>query len=298
MIDNKSISAVLFVFNEERFLSEMLDSILHQTILVDRIIVIDDHSTDGTRKVVERYQQEHTHISYALSKRKGKAYALETGLEKVSTDLFFVCAGDDKLLPHFVAYLYGEMLLKHDIRYCYAKYIICNENLEKTATLNRKLFYNDEEVLFRNSLSGYLFGYSTIIRDFLPLPANLDFEDWYIVMCLTFKYKRSYISEQPVFLYRRHGKSTTTTLGSRAKYLGLIQRDIRFFSRINEFAFTVPEDKKKIINSRVRYLEALVDFSFRKSLGLLGNDHIKAIEKIKLLVFPVFLRLKYRLSKD
>ena len=293
MIDGKSISAVLFVYNEEKYLAEMLDSILYQTAPVDAIIIVDDYSTDNTKNVIASYQEKYAHISYTLSMQKGKAYALETGLELVSTDLFFVCAGDDKLLPHYVSYLYHQMLEKYNIWYCYGKYSICNEQLRHPALLNRKLFYTADEVLFRNSLSGYLFGYSSIIKEVLPLPANLPFEDWYIVMKLTFRHGKSYISKDPVFLYRRHGKSTTTTSGSREKYLGLLERDIRFLSRINEFPF-IPEEKGQIIKSRIRYLEVLTNFSYQKALTLLADSHVKFIEKIKLVLFPFFIRIKYR----
>jgi glycosyltransferase involved in cell wall biosynthesis len=282
------------VYNEERYLPEMLDSILAQTSKVDQIIIIDDHSTDGTPNVIAKYQETNAHISYSLSKKKGKAYALETGLELVKTELFFICAGDDKLLPNYVEYLYFEMLVKYNIRYCYAKYSFCNEKLEYIGELKRKLFYSDEEVLYTNFLSGYLFGYSAIIQDILPLPSNLDFEDWYIVITLTSKYKRSYISPDPIFLYRRHGKSTTTLLGSRDKYLGLINRDIRFLSRLDEFPITLTEEKNRIVKRRLEYYKTLVDFKYTKSLPLLFSTSLTLMEKIKLLVFPIFVRLKYK----
>lgn len=46
------IAAVLVTHNSERWLKATLDSIEHQTRRPDRIIVIDDNSTDGTSKIL------------------------------------------------------------------------------------------------------------------------------------------------------------------------------------------------------------------------------------------------------
>ena len=56
MNDRMQIISVIPVYNGERFILETLDSLASQTLKPDRVIVIDDASTDNTAKLVESYE--------------------------------------------------------------------------------------------------------------------------------------------------------------------------------------------------------------------------------------------------
>lgn len=51
------ISVALCTYNGEQFLKAQLDSIVHQTVLVDEIVICDDGSTDSTIQLIEQYQK-------------------------------------------------------------------------------------------------------------------------------------------------------------------------------------------------------------------------------------------------
>jgi glycosyltransferase involved in cell wall biosynthesis len=53
-----AISVAMATYNGEKYLEEQLDSILSQTLKPSEIIVCDDQSTDGTREILDRYQQK------------------------------------------------------------------------------------------------------------------------------------------------------------------------------------------------------------------------------------------------
>ncbi len=292
MIDNHTVTAVLFVFNEELFLPAQLDSILGQTCSVDSIIVVDDQSIDGTKDVILRYQDKYPQIQYHWNESKGKVNAYEKGLRLVNTDLFFICAGDDQLYSNFVEYLYYKVLVKHNVKHAYGKYNITNQNLVITGSINRKRFYAESEILYRNMVSGYLFGRREIIESFLPLPSGLEFEDWYTAIKLTLKYGKSYISDKALFNYRRHAGSATTLNRAKSKYLGMIARDVRFLKMLVAQG-TLSEDKNDFIRARIIYFEALLNYSFQNSITLCFGNHIRLYERLKLLFFPIICRLKY-----
>ncbi len=56
MSDRTRIISVIPVYNGERFIRATLDSLAAQTLRPDRVIVLDDASTDGTAQLVETYE--------------------------------------------------------------------------------------------------------------------------------------------------------------------------------------------------------------------------------------------------
>ena len=54
MNEKMQIITVIPVYNGERFILETLDSLASQTLKPDRVIVIDDASTDNTAKLWSR----------------------------------------------------------------------------------------------------------------------------------------------------------------------------------------------------------------------------------------------------
>lgn len=50
------------VKNEERYIAQTIESVIHQTIKPSLWIIVDDSSTDNTRGIIERYSAEHDFI--------------------------------------------------------------------------------------------------------------------------------------------------------------------------------------------------------------------------------------------
>ncbi len=51
----KMISVIITTYNVEKFIGEVLDSVLSQTKLPDEIIIVDDESSDKTLKLIKEY---------------------------------------------------------------------------------------------------------------------------------------------------------------------------------------------------------------------------------------------------
>ena len=49
--------------NEEKFISLMLQSLVEQTVLPSKIVVVNDNSTDKTTEIVLAFAEKHSFIS-------------------------------------------------------------------------------------------------------------------------------------------------------------------------------------------------------------------------------------------
>lgn len=56
------IAVIIPTFNEERFISKTLDSLLSQSFSISQIIIVNDNSTDGTLEIAQEYQKNHNNI--------------------------------------------------------------------------------------------------------------------------------------------------------------------------------------------------------------------------------------------
>src|ERR1700676_2964055 len=87
-----SISAVIGAYQAERYIAETLESILGQAHPPDEIIVVDDGSTDGTVRVLERFAEK---IRIVRQANRGCAAAFNTAFREASCDFVAECGADD-----------------------------------------------------------------------------------------------------------------------------------------------------------------------------------------------------------
>ncbi|MBF4983512.1 glycosyltransferase family 2 protein, partial [Nonlabens mediterrranea] len=57
------IAVIIPTYNEERFISKTLESLLTQTFSIAKIIIVNDNSTDGTLQIAHDYQSKHDSVS-------------------------------------------------------------------------------------------------------------------------------------------------------------------------------------------------------------------------------------------
>lgn len=90
------ISIVVPVYNTEKYISRCLDSLINQTFKDIEIVVVNDGSTDNSRKILEKYTQKDGRIKVIdFETNKGLYEARLTGLENASGDYLCSCDSDD-----------------------------------------------------------------------------------------------------------------------------------------------------------------------------------------------------------
>jgi len=87
--------------NEEAFIKKTLDSVVTQTVLPERWVIVDDGSMDHTAEIVESYAKRHPWIELVRRVQDrdrnfaSKAHAVNTGLERASSLQFEILGNLD-----------------------------------------------------------------------------------------------------------------------------------------------------------------------------------------------------------
>lgn len=95
-----SVSIVIPTFNRENFVVNAIDSVLKQSFRDYEIIVVDDGSTDRTRKVLESYGER---IKYIYQENSGVSSARNTGIRAAKGEWIAFLDSDDEWTEDYLA---------------------------------------------------------------------------------------------------------------------------------------------------------------------------------------------------
>jgi glycosyltransferase involved in cell wall biosynthesis len=98
-------SVLIICYNQEDFITEAIESCLNQTLVPDEIVIADDYSTDGTRKIINNYYISHpTIIKPILNKENLGIYKnYNNAISFLTGEIFLGLGGDDYLLPNAIS---------------------------------------------------------------------------------------------------------------------------------------------------------------------------------------------------
>jgi glycosyltransferase involved in cell wall biosynthesis len=104
MIDTPKVSVIIATYNRANYIRETVESIFRQGFRDYELIVIDDGSTDGTRKVLEPYDSE---LRYVYQENAGPSTARNVGVRYAKAPWLAFQDSDDLSLPDHLATLYA-----------------------------------------------------------------------------------------------------------------------------------------------------------------------------------------------
>ena len=118
MYKNKTIGVVIPAYNEETLVSRVIATMPD---FVDRIIIVDDASTDNTPSVLENEKKHHPHIEVIThNKNRGVGGAIVTGYKRareLNLDVTAVMAGDAQMDPADLPAIVGPVA-SGEVDYC------------------------------------------------------------------------------------------------------------------------------------------------------------------------------------
>lgn len=75
-------ASVIVTFNRVKLLKKAIESVLQQTVRPEYIIILDNHSTDGTRNLMKQYKDDEKIIYIRTKENVGGSMGFYLGLEK------------------------------------------------------------------------------------------------------------------------------------------------------------------------------------------------------------------------
>ncbi len=107
------VSVILPNYNHGKYLDERIGSIINQTFQDFELIILDDHSTDNSKSIIEKYRSHPkiSHIEYNAINSGSPFRQWNKGIEVSRGSLIWIAESDDSCKLNFLE----ETVQKMDI---------------------------------------------------------------------------------------------------------------------------------------------------------------------------------------
>ncbi|HEM5246842.1 TPA: glycosyltransferase [Streptococcus suis] len=297
-IKEELVSVIVPVYNVEKYLSQCLDSIIHQTYKNLEIILVNDGSTDGSGKICDDYAAKDGRIKVIHQENGGLSDARNKGLDLMTGQFVTFVDSDDYLENNCIHTLYTyACTCKTDISI--GKFIEFEENTSQFLfhnhlnNGNKIEFLTGDQCLERHHkyfLGIFVTAWAKLYRTSLfndsnpcksiRYPLGVLHEDQYTTHKLFFKSNKIVFVNDYLYVYRVRENSITNTLLSDKRIMdnirGLEEKIIDFcllnkdMTLLREHYLFYLNDYKAYLENNHRQNSAAYEF-IQKRLGTYSN---------------------------
>lgn len=247
------IDILLSTYQGEKYLDELLASIINQTYQDWLLCVRDDGSTDGTMSILNTYQIKYPGKIKIISHPKGNigiVRSFEELLQASSSEYIMFCDQDDVWLPNKVELTLHKMqhlesahsalpLLVHtDLTVVDSDLQVISPSFWNFSKLDQCLLSRNFNYLgVCNGVTGCTAMINRPAKESaLPFPATARMHDAWIALCVAKNGKIDYVDESTI-LYRQHAKNV---IGAQT-----IERVNYIKSKFRNLSKVVQDNKKQ-----------------------------------------------------
>lgn len=138
---NKLVSVLMICYNQEKYISEAVDSVLGQTYTEFELIIVDDGSTDRTFELLQEYDD--ARISIFQQSNSGPSMALNYGLRQCRGEYIAFMSGDDVALSDRLK-TQLKQIGDDQVDIVFSLPLIIDENSDSLEQTARPEFFNTE----------------------------------------------------------------------------------------------------------------------------------------------------------
>lgn len=214
---NEDVTVVVTCYNVENYITKCFDSILSQTYPNIKIIAVDDHSTDKTKKIIGQYAKKYKNFSAIYNKSNhGQGYSRNVGIKETKTKYIAFVDSDDWIESNFINELYlaittnkadlavCDIFVRHENPVSDYRVVMYDTKPDRYGLINTGLAASSCNKMIKTDL----------IKP-IPYPENLANDDIQVVLALMYKYKTAYTDKTYYNYYQRPGSTQNGEVSSK-----------------------------------------------------------------------------------
>lgn len=243
------IDIVVPCYNYGRFLEACVRSVLEQSIVDLRVLIIDDASCDDSLTTAKKLAASDSRVAVISHSRNwGHIHTYNQGIERASADYFLLLSADDLLVPGALERATAIMDRHPDIVFTHGKAIVWQDDLPfPEIDLKQDYRWSRQDLIREMCAHDYNLVYTptAVVRTCVQkaiggyrpsLPHSGDWEMW-----LRFGAHGTVAWIDAVqAVYRRHSHNMSEAYYSGVKLLHYQQRKIAFDTFFSEYGHRVP----------------------------------------------------------
>lgn len=295
------VSVIVPNYNHARYLDVRLSSILKQTYQHYEVIILDDHSTDNSKEIIEPYRghQQVKHVIYNQVNSGSTFRQWQRGIELAKGDLVWIAESDDWCADTFLERLVLEFEKDEAVVLAYADSWLYLEHAKELVENHWGKWLDEEKwksdyvadgkaeiatvLVYLNSIlnaSAVVFRKSEFLNiDFEKLLSYRYAGDWLAWSKMLASGKVCYIAE-PLNYFRVHDKSTRNNKS--------IQEELRRFAEIFRIV-----NSNRVIAHKAGYRVNAGNYHWLFKEWVFSKSKSKSQRLMLFKILPTFLLLPY-----
>lgn len=282
------VSIIVPIYNVEKYLEQCLESILKQTLKEIEIICINDGSTDGSGKILEKYSKLDQRIHIIKKVNSGYGHSMNLGMDMAKGEYIGIVESDDVAELDMFEILYTQAK-QYDLdvsRGHYNKWL----SIENTKTAEDLSFVPHEELinLKENQMPFYQAPsiWAAIYRAELIKKNNIKFletpgasyQDTSFIFKIYALANSFFLSEKIIINYRIDNENSSINSEDKIFYVCGEFAEIEYFARKNnlqkELVYLIPRLKYSCYQWNYSRLAKLHKYKFLKRWGKEFRTHL------------------------
>ena len=216
-MDQEKVTIVVPVYNIENYISNCIESIIHQTYINLQILLVDDGSSDLSGEICDKYALRDKRIEVVHQLNGGLSEARNTGIKKAEGKWIAFIDGDDYLHPQFIEILHkaaiksGSMIAVCDYRKVKECVVVpgrSNEEPDYSLLSSEQMLQNWHGKLKKIETVAWNKLYALeIFKDGIQYPAGKLHEDVYVTHQLVARSNQIIIVWKELYFYFQRSNS-------------------------------------------------------------------------------------------
>jgi glycosyltransferase involved in cell wall biosynthesis len=278
------VSVIIPIYNEEKYLSQCLDSVLNQSLRELEIICVDDGSEDSSLAILHAYCEYEPRIKVCTQSNKGPGTARNRGIESAKGEFVSFLDADDCYCENRALEKLYDAAKKNNASVV-AGQLLYDIYASTTLKPMRKLLdfsMNGQFVVFvdyQNPLGyqSFIFSRTLLLENDIKFPSLLRYQDPPFLMKALHAAKDIYMLRLPFYVYRVGHRSVDWSF-EKVNDLVLGLTDCLVFSSTHTLEIL---HVKTVSYFDVDYFDLILDSLADGNLELLGlllnaNDAVKS----------------------